>query len=300
MPPNNPICELLEIKYPIIQGGIPGISDFSLASEVSNLGGLGVIGVGLREPDWLKEQIHKTKERTKNQFGVNIFVKHPKIDKLVQILIQEGVKIVFTSGGNPLFLLPFFQAAGIRVIPIVPTPRLAKKMEDNNADAVCILGYESSWQIGYGTTISLLPPTKKLVKKIPIIAGGGIFDRVTAKSVFLLGADGIWMETRFLASSESPISNEYKEKIINAGFDDLEIVFNFTPFPIRVIKNDWSKKMKALEEKGAFPEEINFKEVFDSIGENIQNSPLLAGLSTPSISEIKSCKEIFDDILHAL
>ncbi len=297
----NKVCQLLKIKYPIIQGGMASISESNLVSAVSNAGGLGVIGAGLMPPSWLEKEIKLTREKTKNPFGVNIFMRHPKIEEIVRVLMKEKVEIVFTGGGNPLPLFPYLQAAKIKVIPVVPSPRLAKKMEDNGADAVVVEGLEGGGHIGKNSTFCLIPQAKKLLKKIPLIAAGGIYDGKTAKAAFLLGADAVQMGTRFLVSKECKISENYKRKIIEATADDIEVVLRFTGHPIRVIKNKWSERMKKLEERGAFPEEIKAEMIAGGLrGDNVEEIPLLAGLCAGSISEIKSSKEIIEEIVKEL
>jgi len=298
---NNRVCQLLNIKYPIIQGGMAGISESNLVSAVSNAGGLGVIGSGLMPPFWLEREIKKTREKTKNPFGVNLFLQNPKVEELVRVILKEKVKFVFTGGGNPLPLFPYLQAAGIKVIPVVPSPRLAKKMEDNGADGVVVEGLEAGGHVGQNTTFCLIPQTKKLLKEIPLIAAGGIYDGQTAKAAFLLGAEGIQMGTRFLASKECIVSDAYKKKIVEATADDIEVILGFTGHPIRVIKNEFSEKMKKLEEKGAFPEEIKAEKIAGSLGgQNIGEIPLLVGFSAAGISEIKPCQEIIQEIVKEL
>jgi len=176
-----------------------GISESKLVSAVSNAGGLGTIGSGLMSASWLEKEIEKTKELTKNPFAVNLFMQNSKIEELVRLIIKEQVPIVFTGGGNPLPLFPYFQAAGIKIIPVVPSPRLAKKMEDNGAEAVVVEGLESGGHIGEHTTFCLISQAKKMLnpirneisngaRNIPLIAAGGIYDGKTAKAAFLLGA----------------------------------------------------------------------------------------------------------------
>lgn len=297
----NRICQLFNIKYPIIQGGMAGISEHRLVSAVSNAGGLGTLGSGLMPPSWLEREIIKTRELTKNPFAVNLFMRNPKLDELLKVIIKHKIPIVFTGGGNPLPIFPYLQAAGIKIVPVVPSPRLAKKMEINGADAVVVEGLESGGHIGKNTTFCLIPQTKKLLEKIPLIAAGGIYDGLTAKAAFLLGAEGIQMGTRFLASKECVISEDYKKKIVEAGADDIEVVLGFTGHPIRVIKNKWSEEMKKLEEEGAFPEEIKAEKIAGSLAQsNIEEIPLLAGLSAAGIFEIKSCQEIIEEIAKEL
>jgi len=295
----NRICQLLGIKYPIIQGGMAGISESSLVSAVSNAGGLGVIGSGLMPPSWLEREIKLTKEKTKNPFGVNLFMQNPKVEELVRVLMKEKPPVVFTGGGNPLPVFPYLKMAGIKVIPVVPSPRLAKKMEDNGADAVVISGWEAGGHVGKNTLFSLLIETKKIVK-IPVIVAGGIYDGKTAKSAFLLGTEGIQIGTRFLASKECIASEAYKKKIVEATMDDIEVILWNTGHPIRVIKNNWSEKVKKIEEK-IFPEEIRAEKIAGSLGgQNVDDIPLLAGLSAAGISEIKSCAEIIEEIVKEL
>lgn len=298
---NNKVCQLLGIKYPIVQGGMAGISESNLVSAVSNAGGLGTIGSGLMPANWLSEEIKKTKEKTTKSFAVNLFLQNPKLEELVRVVIKEQVPIVFTGGGNPLPLFPYFQAAGIKIIPVVPSPRLAKKMEENGADAVVVEGLESGGHIGQNTTFCLIPQARALLKKIPLIAAGGIYDGKTTASAFLLGADGVQMGTRFLASKECLISEAYKDKIIEATADEIDVVLRFTGHPLRVIKNKWAEEMKKLEEKGAFPEEIKAERIVSSLGSsNVDSFPLMAGISAAGISEIKTCQEIIEEIVNYL
>jgi enoyl-[acyl-carrier protein] reductase II len=296
----NRVCQLLGIKYPIIQGRVDLISDSSFASLVCETGALGTISPGLLPALWLEKEIKLMKEKTKNPFGVNLFMRHPKLEEMVKVLMKERPAVVFTGGGNPLPIIPYLKMAGIKVIPIVPSSRLAKKMEENEADAVLLSGFESGGFVGKNTIFSLLVETKKIVK-IPIIASGGVFDGKTAKYAFLLGAEGIQMGTRFLASKEFPVSEKLKDKIVEATADDIEIVFWNQGFPLRVIKNSWSERMKKIEDK-IFPEEINFEEIFNALlkTEDAENIPILAGLSAASISEIKSCQEIIEEIAKEL
>jgi len=233
---NNLVTKLLGIKYPIVQGGMAGISEANLVSAISNAGGLGVIGSGLMPASWLEKEIEKTKKLTSNPFAVNLFIPNLKIEELVRVIIRFQVPIVFTGGGNPLPLFPYFQAADIKIIPVVPSSRLAKKMEDNGADAVVVEGMEAGGHIGQNTTFSLIPQAKKLLNKIPLIAAGGIYDGKTTVAAFFLGADGIQMGTRFLASKECIVSEAYKKKILEATADDIEVVLRFTRLLLRVIK----------------------------------------------------------------
>ncbi|PIS39358.1 MAG: enoyl-[acyl-carrier-protein] reductase FabK [Candidatus Nealsonbacteria bacterium CG08_land_8_20_14_0_20_38_20] len=295
----NKLTKLLGIKYPIIQGGMAGISEANLVSAVSNAGGLGTLGSGLMPAQWLAKEIEKTKKLTNEPFAVNLFLQNPKIEELMKTVIRCQAPVVFTGGGNPLPLFPYFQAAGIKIITVVPSPRLAKKMEEQGADAVVVEGMEAGGHIGKNTTFCLIPQAKKILKQIPLIAAGGIYDGKTAAAAFLLGADGIQMGTRFLASKECLVSDAYKKRLIEATADDIEVVLRFTGHPLRVIKNEWAEEMKKLEEKGAFPEEIKADRIVSSLGSsNIDTLPLMAGISAAGISEIKTCREIIEEIIE--
>ena len=298
---NNKICKLLNIQYPVIQGGMAGISESKLVSAVSNAGGLGTLGSGLMSANWLDAEIKKTKTLTKNPFAVNIFLQNPKLEDLMKVIVNNKISIVFTGGGNPLPFFPYLQAAGIKIIPVVPSPRLAQKMEDNGADAVVVEGLEAGGHIGENATFCLIPQSKKILKRIPLIAAGGIYDGKTAKAAFLLGADGIQMGTRFLATEECVISEAYKKRIVDATPDDIMVVLEFTGHPIRVIKNKLAEEWRKLEERGAFPEEIRAEKIAGSLGgEDVEHIPLLAGISAAGIPEIKSCQEIITEVVEAI
>ncbi|MCK4474033.1 nitronate monooxygenase [Candidatus Parcubacteria bacterium] len=298
----NKLTQLLGIKYPIIQGGMAGVSESILVSAVSNAGGLGVIGSGFATPEWLDLEIKKIKELTDKPFGVNLFLQNPKVEELIKVIIKNNVAAVFTGGGNPLPLLPFLQSAGIKAIPVVPYARLAKKMEDNNADAVVVEGLESGGHIGNTTTMTLVPQVKKTLINMPFIAAGGIYNGKTAMAAMLLGADGVQLGTRFLASKECQIHENYKQAIVDATDEDIIVVARFTGHPVRVIKNELAEKILKLEEKNPFPEEVKAERFAGSkiAAGNIDDAPLLCGLCAAGISEIKTCEEIIQEIVNEL
>ncbi len=297
---DNKLTQLLNIKYPIIQGGMAGVSESNLVSAVSNAGGLGVIGSGFFPPSWLEEEIKKTKSLTDKPFGVNLLMQNPGVPDLVKVIIKYQVPVVFTGGGNPLPLFSYLGAAGIKTIPVVGFARLAKKMEDNKADAVVVEGLESGGHIGENTTFTLIPQTKAILKEMPLIAAGGIHNGKTAAAAFLLGADGIQMGTRFLASKECQVHENYKKAVISATDENITVVARFTGRPVRVIENELAKKIKELEEKNPFPEEVKADKFAGSkvAAGNIDQVPLLCGLCAGGISEIKSCQEIIEEIMR--
>ena len=296
---NNKLTQLLGIKYPIIQGGMAGVSESNLVSAVSNAGGLGIIGSGFFSPAWLEEEIKRTRSLTDKPFGINILMQNPEAPELIKVIIKERVSVVFTGGGNPLPVFSYLQAAGIKVIPVVGLVRLAKKMEDNGADAVVVEGLESGGHIGENTTFCIIPQVKALLKGIPLIAAGGIYNGKTAAAAFLLGADGVQMGTRFLASKECQVHENYKKAVLQATDENITVVARFTGHPVRVIENELAKKIKELEEKNPFPEEVNADRFAGSkvAAGNIEKVPLLCGLCAGGIREIKSCQEIIEEIM---
>ncbi len=292
------LCKLFEIKYPIIQGGMAQISEAELVSAVSNAGGLGIIGAGFASPDWLREQIRETKRKTTNPFGVNLLMINPHLREQVKVIVEEKVPFVFTGGGNPLPVMQYLRYFKIKVVPVVPFARLAQKMEKNGAFAVVVEGLESGGHIGRSTTFCLIPQARKLLKKIPLIAAGGIYDGKTMAGALILGADGVQMGTRFLATKEAKIPEGYKKRILSARDEDLEVILSFTGHPLRVIKNKLSEKLLAMEKEGAFPEEVRAQNLI-SISENANPdyAPLMAGISAGGIDKIKSVKEVIEEIM---
>ena len=292
------LCKLFEIKYPIIQGGMAQISEAELVSAVSNAGGLGIIGAGFASPDWLREQIRETKRKTPNPFGVNLLMINPHLREQVKVIVEEKVPFVFTGGGNPLPVMQYLRYFKIKVVPVVPFARLAQKMEKNGAFAVVVEGLESGGHIGRSTTFCLIPQARKLLKKIPLIAAGGIYDGKTMAGALILGADGVQMGTRFLATKEAKIPEGYKKRILSARDEDLEVVLSFTGHPLRVIKNKLSEKLLAMEKEGAFPEEVRAQNLI-SISENANPdyAPLMAGISAGGIDKIKSVKEVIEEMM---
>jgi enoyl-[acyl-carrier protein] reductase II len=294
------LTKVLNIKYPIVQGAMAGISDSALVSAVSNAGGLGIIGSGFLSAKWLEQEIDKTKKLTSQPFAVNLMLQNPNIPDLVKVIIKKKVPVVSTGGGNPLPLFPHLKRAGIKIITVVAITRLAKKMEENGADVVVVEGMESGGHIGQKTTLSLVPQAKKVLEKAPLVAAGGIYDGKTAAAMFVLGADGVQMGTRFLASKECDINEDYKKAILNASDEDVITVAEFTGHPVRLIKNELAEKVKKLEQKNPFPEEVRADAYSSSklLNVDINQAPLLCGLCAGDITEIKTCKEIIEQTME--
>lgn len=295
---NNKLTKLLGIKYPIIQGGMAGVSESILASAVSNAGGLGVLGSGFAAPEWLEEEIKKTKELTGKPFGVNLLMQNPGSADLAKVAIKHKVAAVFTGGGNPLPVMPHLKRAGIKVIPVVPCVRLAQKMEDNGAAAVVVEGLESGGHIGESTTMCLVPQARKVIKNIPLIAAGGICDSPTFTAALILGADGVQIGTRFLVATECQISESYKNAVIGAIDEDIVVVARFTGHPVRMIKNKFVESIRQLEENNPFPEEIKSERfVGNKGGVNADLAALLCGTCAGGIREIVTCREIIEEMI---
>ncbi|MFZ3074195.1 MAG: nitronate monooxygenase [Minisyncoccales bacterium] len=295
---NNKLAKLLNIKYPIIQGGMAGVSESVLASAVSNAGGLGVIGSGFASAAWLDEEIKKTKLLTGKPFGVNLLLQNPNVSELVKAVIANKVPVVFTGGGNPVPLMPFLKQADVKIIPVVPYARLAVKMEQAGADAVVVEGLESGGHIGESTTMCLVPQAVGMVKNIPVIAAGGICDGRTMAAAMVLGADGVQIGTRFLAAVECQVSESYKKAVINAADENIVVVARFTGHPVRMINNKFVESVRKIEEKNPFPEEIKSERFAGNKGgANADLSPLLCGTCAGGIKEIRTCREIIDEII---
>ena len=210
------ITELLEIKYPIIQGGMAWVAEHNLASAVSEAGGLGLIGAGGAPAEFIREQIQKVKEATDKPFGVNLMLMNPEADDIARIIVEEGVKVVTTGAGNPGKYMAMWKEAGVKVIPVVASVAMAKMMERGGADAVVAEGMESGGHIGSATTMTLVPQVVDAVT-IPVIAAGGIADGRGFAASIMLGAEAVQMGTRFVVARESIVHENYKKKVIEIG-----------------------------------------------------------------------------------
>jgi enoyl-[acyl-carrier protein] reductase II len=296
---DNKITKLFGIQYPIIQGGMAGVSEAVLVAAVSNAGGLGTIGSGFATSAWLSEEIKKTKALTDKPFAVNLLMQNPNVGELVKVVIQEKVPVVFTGGGNPVPIMPFLKGAGIKVVPVVPYARLAKKMEDVGADAVVVEGTESGGHVGEATTFCLIPQAKNQLIKIPLIAGGGIYDGKSMAAAMILGADAVQIGTRFMATTECQIHDNYKKAILDAKDEDVKVIARFSGHPVRVIKNQFTDKMDKFEKMNPFPEEVKAERFAGSkVGAgNTEVAPLLCGLCAGSINNIKPCKEVIEEMV---
>jgi enoyl-[acyl-carrier protein] reductase II len=253
---SNRITKLFGIDYPIIQAGMIWASGWRLASAVSNAGGLGLIGSGSMYPDVLREHIQKCKAATSRPFGVNIPLLYPDIDKHIQIVIEEGVKVVFTSAGNPKTWTSVLKEKGITVVHVISSSKFAKKAEEAGCDAIVAEGFEAGGHNGREetTTMVLIPAVANAVK-IPVIAAGGIATGKQMLAVMVMGAEGVQMGSRFVASEEASSHINFKNAVINSNEGDTILTLKQLT-PVRLIKNNFYKQVQEAENKGASVEEL--------------------------------------------
>jgi enoyl-[acyl-carrier protein] reductase II len=296
---NNGICNLLSIKYPIFQGGMAWVADSSLAAAVSNAGGLGIIAGASAPAEVVREEIRKAKELTDKPFGVNIMLLSDNADALSDIIIEEGVKVVTTGAGNPGKYITKWKEAGIKVIPVVASVALAKRMERAGADAIVAEGCEAGGHIGKLTTMVLVPQVVDAVN-IPVIAAGGIADGRGVTAAFALGASGIQVGTRFLVAHECTIHDNYKEAVIKSNDIDTVVTGRSTGHPVQVIKNQLAREYLKLENNNAPSEELEElasgalrKAVKDG---DVERGSLMSGQIAGMVKKRQSCKEIIEEM----
>ena len=296
----SPICDKLGIKYPIFQGGMAWASNYELASAVSNAGGLGIIGAGQMPPEFLVQEIRKAKENTDKPFGVNLILYLTYIEELVDAVIQEGVPVVTTGAGNAGPYIKKFHDAGIKVIPVIPSSALAKRVEKAGADAVIAEGTESGGHIGEITTMAIVPQVTDAVN-IPVIAAGGIADYRGFAAALCLGASGIQMGTRFLATKECHIHQNWKDMVVKASDRDTVVTGRPTGHPVRVLKNSLAKMFLELEEKCAPVSEYEKlgtgKLKAASVDGDVEMGSLMSGQIAGLIKEEKTVKEVIEEIV---
>ncbi len=249
------VSSLLGITYPIIQGGMAWVAEYHLAAAVSEAGGLGLIGAASAPAEWVRDQIREAKKLTSKPFGVNIMLMSPYADEVAKIIVEENVKVVTTGAGSPEKYMKMWKEAGIKVIPVVASVALAKRMERSGADALVAEGCEAGGHIGESTTMALVPQVVDAVQ-IPVIAAGGIADGRGIAAAFMLGAQGVQMGTHFVVTDECQVHENYKERIIKAKDIDSRVTGRTTGHPVRALRNDMTKQYIELENKGAGFEEL--------------------------------------------
>lgn len=295
------ITELLQIQYPILQGGMAWVAEHNLAAAVSNAGGLGIIGAGNAPADFVREQIRQTKEMTDSPFGVNVMLLSPFADEVAQVIAEEGVKVVTTGAGNPGKYMELWKNAGCKVIPVVASVAMAKIMERCDVDAVIAEGMESGGHIGSATTMTLVPQVVDTVE-IPVIAAGGVGDGRGMAAAFMLGAEAVQIGTRFVVAKECICHENYKERICKAKDIDSTVTGLKNGHPIRSLRNQMTKEYLKMEAEGATFEELELMTVGALknavVSGDVKNGTVMAGQIAGMITKQQSCKEIIDEIME--
>ena len=294
------VTELLGIEKPIIQGGMAWVAESHLAAAVSNAGGFGLIGAANAPAEWVREQIREAKKLTDKPFGVNIMLMSPFAEDIAQLVTEEKVAAVTTGAGNPEKYMAQWKAAGIKVIPVIASVALAKRMERVGADAVVAEGTESGGHIGQATTMTLVPQVVDAVQ-IPVIAAGGIGDGRGMAAAFMLGAEAVQMGTRFCVADECVIHDKYKDRILKAKDIDSEVTVRSHGHPVRGLRNKMTREYLKLEAEGASFEQLENltlgglrKAVVEG---DTDNGSVLAGQIAGMITKRQSCQEIVDEVM---
>ena len=295
------ITELLGIQYPIIQGGMAWVAEHHLAAAVSEAGGLGLIGAANAPAEWVREQIRAAKNLTEQPFGVNIMLMSPYADEVAQVVAEEGVKVVTTGAGSPEKYMERWKQSGIRVIPVVASVALAKRMERCGADAVVAEGCESGGHVGESTTMALVPQVVDAVK-IPVIAAGGIADGRGIAAAFMLGAKAVQMGTRFIATKEAQVHESYKNQVLRAKDIDTRVTGRSTGHPVRALRNEMTKRYLELEQEGAPFEELEQLTLGGLrravVEGDVRMGSMMAGQCAGLVREILPCSELVPQLMQ--
>ncbi len=294
------VSSLLGITYPIIQGGMAWVAEYHLAAAVSEAGGLGLIGAASAPAEWVRDQIREAKKLTGKPFGVNIMLMSPYADEVAKIIVEENVKVVTTGAGSPEKYMKMWKEAGIKVIPVVASVALAKRMERSGADALVAEGCEAGGHIGESTTMALVPQVVDAVQ-IPVIAAGGIADGRGIAAAFMLGAQGVQMGTHFVVTDECQVHENYKERIIKAKDIDSRVTGRTTGHPVRALRNDMTKQYIELENKGAGFEELEQLTLGGLrravVEGDMKTGSVMAGQIAGMVKERMSCKALIEKLV---
>lgn len=295
------ITRLLGIEYPIIQGGMAWVAEHHLAAAVSEAGGLGLIGAANAPADWVREQIRAAKKLTDKPFGVNIMLMSPYAEDVAKAVAEEGVSVVTTGAGNPEKYMPLWKNAGIKVIPVVASVALAKRLERSGVDAVVAEGTEAGGHIGELTTMVLVPQVADAVK-IPVIAAGGIADGRGMAAAFMLGASGCQIGTRFVATEEAVVHDRYKEYILKAKDIDTKVTGRSTGHPVRCLRNQMTREYLRLEAEGVDFEKLELMTVGGLrravVDGDVENGNVMAGQSAGMVNEILTCRQVIEKLVN--
>ncbi len=295
------VTEILGTEYPIIQGGMAWVAEHHLASAVSEAGGLGLIGAANAPAEVVRQEIRKVRERTEKPFGVNIMLLSPYAEEVAQVVLEEKVPVVTTGAGNPEKYMEAWKAAGIKVIPVVASVALARRMERYGADALVAEGCEAGGHIGEQTTMTLLPQVVDAVE-IPVIGAGGVGDGRGMAAMFLLGAEGVQIGTRFVVSDEAQVHENYKNRIVEAKDIDSVVTGRSHGHPVRTLRNQSTREYLKLEAEGASFEELE-KLTLGSLRRAVQegdvkNGSVMAGQIAGMIRKRQSCREIILELVE--
>ncbi|TYV00824.1 DUF561 domain-containing protein [Listeria monocytogenes] len=294
------LTEMLQIKYPILQGAMAQIATYELASAVSNAGGLGIIASGGMSADALREQIRLCKEKTTKPFAVNIMLMMPNCPELVDVIIEEDVRVVTTGAGTPKPFMEKFKAAGIKVIAVIPSVKIAQKMEEIGVDAVVAEGTEAGGHVGETTTMALVRQVVSAVN-IPVIAAGGIADGHGMAAVYALGASGVQIGTLFLVAEECPVPASFKQAVLDATDTSTTVTGRRNGAPVRSIKNPMIQKYVELENENASRdklEELTLGSLRKAVHEgDVENGSVMAGQICGMLTEIRSTSGIIENLM---
>ncbi|PKM82601.1 MAG: enoyl-[acyl-carrier-protein] reductase FabK [Firmicutes bacterium HGW-Firmicutes-14] len=297
----TPVCDLLEIEFPVFQGGMAWVSTAKLAAAVTEAGGLGIIGSGHNDAAWVREQVRKTRQMTSKPFGVNVMMMSPYVDEVMRVILEERVPVITTGAGNPAKYIPQLKEVGTKVIPLIPSVALAQRLEKAGVDAVIAEGMESGGHIGELTTMALVPQVVDAVK-IPVIAAGGIADGRGLLSALVLGAAGIQVGTRFMCAEECEIHENVKKMIIKAKDRDTIVSGRSTGHPVRALKNKLTKQYEELEKDCAPAEELEQLGIGKlraaMIDGDVENGTVACGQIAGMIREIKTASDIIREIME--
>lgn len=299
----NRVCELLGIEYPIIQGGMAWVATAELAAAVSNAGGLGLIAAGGAPADVVREQIKKARTLTDKPFGVNVMLMSPFADEVMQVILEEKPAVVATGAGNPGKYIEDLKSAGIKIMPVIASVAMAKRMEKAGADAIIAEGTEAGGHIGELTTMVLTPQVADAVS-IPVISAGGYADSRGTRAAFALGADGIQVGTRFLCATECLAHENYKNAVLKAKDRDAVVTGRSTGAPVRALKNKLTKEYQRLEKEGASFDEIEalgvggLRRAFQE--GDVEMGSLMAGQSAAMVNKIEPCADIIKDFFNGV
>ncbi len=294
------ITELLQIEYPIIQGGMAWVAEHNLAAAVSQAGGLGIIGAANAPAEWVREEIHKARAVTDKPIGVNVMLLSPYADDVARVLVEEKIPVITTGAGNPGKYMEMWKSNGSKVIPVVASVALARMMEKGGADAVVAEGTESGGHIGAATTMTLVPQVVDAVN-IPVIAAGGIADGRGMAAALMLGAEAVQLGTRFVVAKESICHQNYKDRIIKAKDIDSAVTGRSHGHPIRQLRNQMTKEYLKKEQEGAPFEELELMTVGALrnavIDGDVKNGTVMAGQIAGMIKKEQNCKEMIEEIM---